>query len=46
MCPIVMHMGIMLIITSHFTQNYDKADHKTLTPVRAKVLDVRNTIRL
>ncbi len=25
-----MHMGMMLIITSHFTQNYDKVIHRTL----------------
>jgi len=36
--PIVMYMGMMLIIVSHFTQNYGKANHKTLMPVRAKVL--------
>jgi hypothetical protein len=36
--PIVMHMGTMSIITSHFTQNYGKANHKTLMPIRAKVL--------
>jgi hypothetical protein len=36
--PIVMHMGMILIIASHFTQNYGKANHRTLMPIRAKVL--------
>ncbi len=37
--PIVMHMGMMLIIVSHdFTQNYGKANHRTLMLVKAKVL--------
>jgi hypothetical protein len=36
--PIVMHMGMMLIIASHFTQNYDKAGHRTPMLIRAKVL--------
>jgi hypothetical protein len=33
-----MHMGMMLIIASHFTHNYDKANHRTPMPVSAKVL--------
>jgi hypothetical protein len=33
-----MHMGMMLIIASHFTQNYGKANHKTLMQVKAHVL--------
>jgi hypothetical protein len=36
--PIVVHMGMMLIIASHFTYNYNKANHQTPMPVRAKVL--------
>jgi hypothetical protein len=36
--PIVMHMGMMPIIASHFTQNYGKASHKTPMPIRAKVM--------
>ncbi len=36
--PIVMHMGMMLIIASHFIQNYRKVNHKTPMPIRAKVL--------
>jgi hypothetical protein len=36
--PIAMHMGMMPIITSHFTQNYNRASPKILMPVRAKVL--------
>jgi hypothetical protein len=35
---IAMHMGMMPIITSHFTHNYDKASPKILMPIRAKVL--------
>jgi len=35
---IVMHMGMMPIIVSHFTQNYGKANHRTSMPKRAKVL--------
>jgi hypothetical protein len=35
---IVMHMGMMPIIASHFTQNYNKVDHRTPMPVKAKVL--------
>jgi hypothetical protein len=27
--PIVMHMGMVLIIASHFTHNNNKANHKT-----------------
>jgi hypothetical protein len=33
-----MHMGMMPIIASHFTQNYGKANHKTPILVRTKVL--------
>jgi hypothetical protein len=36
--PIVMHMGMMPIIASHFTQNYGKANHRTPRPVKTKVL--------
>jgi hypothetical protein len=36
--PIVMHMGMMLIIVSHFTHNYGKASHRTPMLVMAKVL--------
>jgi hypothetical protein len=36
--PIVMHMGMMPIIASHFTQNYGKANHRTSMPKRTKVL--------
>ncbi len=36
--PIIMHMGMMLIIASHFTQNYGKAKHKIPMPIKAKVL--------
>jgi hypothetical protein len=36
--PIVMHMGMMLIIVSCFTQNYDKVNHKTPMLAKAKVL--------
>jgi hypothetical protein len=36
--PIVMHMGMMLIIVSHFTQNYGKANHRIPMLIRAKVL--------
>jgi hypothetical protein len=35
--PIVMHMGMMPIIASHFTHNYGKANHRTPMPVRTKV---------
>jgi len=31
-------MGMMPIIVSHFTKNYGKANHRTLMPVKAKVL--------
>jgi hypothetical protein len=33
-----MYMGMMLIIASHFTQNYSRANHKTPMLIRAKVL--------
>jgi hypothetical protein len=36
--PIIMHMGMMSIITSHFTHNYDMASPKILMPIRAKVV--------
>jgi hypothetical protein len=36
--PIVMHMGMMPIIASNFTQNYCKANHRTLMLVMPKVL--------
>jgi hypothetical protein len=36
--PIVMHMGMMSIIVSHFTHNYDKVNHKTSMLARVKVL--------
>jgi len=36
--PIVMHMGMMPIITSHFTQNYGWVSHRTIMPIWAKVL--------
>jgi hypothetical protein len=36
--PIVMHMHMMPIIDSHFIENYDKANHKTPMPIRAKVM--------
>jgi hypothetical protein len=36
--PIVMHMGMMPIIISHFTQSYGKANHRTPMSVRTKVL--------
>jgi hypothetical protein len=35
---IIMHMGIMPIIASHFTHNYSKANHRTPMPIMAKVL--------
>jgi hypothetical protein len=35
---IIMHMGMMSIIASHFTQNYGKANHRTPMSVRAKVM--------
>jgi hypothetical protein len=35
---IVMHMGMMPIITSHFTHNYNKPSHKTPMLIRAKVV--------
>jgi len=35
---IVMHMGMMLIIASHFTRNYGWVNHRTLVPIWAKVL--------
>ncbi len=31
-------MGMMSIIVSHFTQSYGRANHKTLMPIKAKVL--------
>jgi len=31
-------MGMMPIIASHFTQNYNKVNHRTPMPVKAKVL--------
>jgi hypothetical protein len=31
-------MGMMSIITSHFTHNYDMASPKILMPIRAKVV--------
>jgi hypothetical protein len=34
--PIVMHMGMMLIIASDFTHNYNKANHRTPMLIRAK----------
>ncbi len=36
--PIVMHMGMMSIIASHFTQDYGKANKKTTMLIMAKVL--------
>jgi hypothetical protein len=36
--PIVIHMGMMLIIILHFTQNYDKAINITPILIRANVL--------
>jgi hypothetical protein len=36
--PIVMHMGMMLFIALHFTQNYHKAIHITPILIRANVL--------
>ncbi len=36
--PIVMHMCMMLIVSSHFTYNYSKGSHRTAMLVRAKVL--------
>ncbi len=36
--PIAMHMGMMSIIVSHFTHSYNKAIHRTLMLVKAKVL--------
>ncbi len=36
--PIVMHMGMMSIIASHLTQNYNKVNHKTSMLARGKVL--------
>jgi hypothetical protein len=35
---IVMHMGMMLIIASHFTQNYGKANHRTPMPIKSHVM--------
>jgi hypothetical protein len=35
---IVMHMGMMSIIASHFTHNCGWVSHKTLEPIWAKVL--------
>jgi hypothetical protein len=35
--PIIMYMGMMLIIASHLTQNYSKANHKTPMLIKAKV---------
>jgi hypothetical protein len=31
-------MGMLLIITSHFAHSYDKANHKTPMPIKAKVM--------
>jgi hypothetical protein len=36
--PIAMHMGMMPITTSHFTQDYDMASNRTPMLVRVKVL--------
>jgi hypothetical protein len=36
---IVMYMGMMSIIVSHFTQSYGRASHKTVIPIKAKVLE-------
>jgi hypothetical protein len=36
--PIAMYMGMMPIIASHFTQSYNKANHKTPMLIRVKVL--------
>jgi hypothetical protein len=36
--PIVMHMGVMLIIVSYFTQNYNMVNHRTPMLIMAKVL--------
>jgi hypothetical protein len=35
---IAMYMDMMLIIVSHFTQSYDKANHKTRMPIKTKAL--------
>jgi hypothetical protein len=34
--PIAMHMGMMPITTSHFTQDYNMASHRTPTLVKRK----------
>jgi hypothetical protein len=42
--PIVMHIGMRLIIASHFTQSYKKANHKTpmlIRPRFGKVQSIR-----
>ncbi len=36
--PITIYMGMLLIITSHFAHSYDKANHKTPMPIKAKVM--------
>jgi hypothetical protein len=36
--PIAMHMGMIIIIISHFTQSYDMANHITLMLARVRVL--------
>jgi hypothetical protein len=36
--PIVMHMGMMPIIASHFTYNYGKVNYKTLISLMVKVM--------
>jgi hypothetical protein len=33
-----MHMRMMLIINSHFTYNYDKANRRTPMSIKAKVM--------
>jgi hypothetical protein len=36
--PIAMHMGMMSIITSHFTQDYKMVSHKMPMTIKVKVL--------
>jgi hypothetical protein len=36
--PIAMHMGVMLIIISYFTQSYNMVNHRTPMSIMAKVL--------
>jgi len=36
--PIAMHMGLIMITTSHFTQSYNMANHITPMLTRVRVL--------